>query len=66
MGGSGGEVGVMGRLGSGGWSRVGGVLVGVGGDGIGFEGYQVKGLGSGRSEELGVGVEGVLGRDRLS
>ena len=36
----------MGRLGSGGWS-------GVGGDGIGFEGFQVRGLGSGRSKEFG-------------
>ena len=37
----------MGRLGSGGWS-------GVGGNGIGFGGVLVRGLGSGRSKELGV------------
>ena len=43
----------MGRLGSGGWSGDGGVRVGAGRDGIGFEGYQVRGLGSGRSKELG-------------
>ena len=49
----------MGRLGSGGWSGIGGVRVGVGGDGIGFEGFQVRGLWAGRSKELGVGVEGV-------
>ena len=30
--------GVMGRLGSGGWSEVGGVWVGVVGDGVGFGG----------------------------
>ena len=38
-------IGVRG-LGWGGWS-------GDGGDGIGFERYQVRGLGSGRSKELG-------------
>ena len=42
----------MGRLGSGSWS-------GVGGDGFGFVGVQVRGLG--RSEELGGGVERVGG-----
>ena len=32
---------------------VGGLWVGVGGDEVGFEGVQVRGLGSRRSEELG-------------
>ena len=42
----------MGRLES--WGRgVGGIRVGVGGDVIGFEGFQVRGLGSARSKELG-------------
>ena len=39
-------LGFMGRLGSAGWS-------GVGGNGGGFGGVQVRGLGSGRSKELG-------------
>ena len=43
----------MGRLGSGGWSGVGEVRVGVGWDVIGFKGFQVMGLGSGMSKELG-------------
>ena len=48
-----------------GWSH-GEVGVGVGSkgfgeDGVGFGGVQVRGLGSGRSEELGVWVEGVGG-----
>ena len=42
----------MGRLGSRSWSGVGGVRVGVGEDGIGFEGFQVGGWGR------GVGVKG--------
>ena len=37
----------------GGWSGVGGFRVGVEGDVIGFEGFQVRGLGSERSKELG-------------
>ena len=41
----------MGRLGS-----------GVGGDGIGFEEFQVRGLGSGRSKELGSEEFGSRGR----
>ena len=46
----------MRRLGSG----VGGIRVGVGGDGVGFGGVQVRGLGSGRSEELrGLGSKGL-------
>ena len=43
------EVGVGGLE----WGRVVGVWVGVGGDGVGFGGIQVRGLGSRRSEELG-------------
>ena len=42
----------MGRLRSRSWRGVGG----VGGDGIGFEGFQVRGLGSGWSKELGLEV----------
>ena len=41
-------------LGSGGWSGVGGVWVEVEGDGVGFGGVQAMGLGSRRSEELGL------------
>ena len=50
----------MERLGSGGWSGVGGVRVGFGGDGIGLEGLQVRG--SGRSKELGGWGRRSLGR----
>ena len=53
----------MGRLGSGGWSGVGGVGVEVRGDVIGFEGFQVRGLGSGRSKDLGVWGRRSLGRE---
>ena len=49
-------------MGSGSWSGVGGVRVGVGRDGVEFVEIQVRGLGSERSEKLGVGVGGVLGR----
>ena len=53
----------MGRLGSGGWSGVEGVGVEVRGDVIGFEGFQVRGLGSGRSKDLGVWGRRSLGRE---
>ena len=53
-------LGFMGKLGSGGWSGVGGVWVGVRGDGVGFGGTQVRGLG--RSEELGSEEFGSRGR----
>ena len=57
-GGWGGEVGVIGRLG---WSGVGRVRVGVVGNGVGFVGVQVRGLG--RSKELGVWGRRSLGRE---
>ena len=43
----------MRRLGSGGWSGVAGVRCGVGRDVIGFEEFEVRRFGSGRSKELG-------------
>ena len=52
----------MGRLGSGGWHGVGGVRVGVVRDRVGFGGVHVRGLGSGRSEELGSEEFGSRGR----
>ena len=52
-------------LGWGGWGRGGveEVQVGVGGDGTEFKGFQVRGLGSERSNELGDWGRRSLGRE---
>ena len=47
-----------GKVGVGDWSGVGGVRVGVGRDGIGFEGFQVLGSGGLGLGEL-VGIRGL-------